>query len=92
MAKQLVVRTTDDLIAERQGTHGVFRENTVYMQAHKDLMRAQPGWEKLEPWQKEALDMFAHKIGRILHGDPNYKDHWDDLVGYAKRVSDYLPK
>ena len=27
--------------------------------------------------------MILHKIGRILAGDPNHKDHWVDIAGYA---------
>ena len=34
--------------------------------------------------------MFAHKIGRILVGDPNHRDHWDDISGYAVLVADRL--
>jgi hypothetical protein len=40
--------------------------------------------------QREALDMIAHKIGRILNGDPNYADSWVDIAGYAKLVADRL--
>jgi hypothetical protein len=28
--------------------------------------------------------MIAHKIGRIMAGDPNFHDHWADLSGYAE--------
>jgi len=34
--------------------------------------------------------MIAHKIGRILNGDPNYADSWIDIAGYAKLVADRL--
>jgi hypothetical protein len=40
--------------------------------------------------QREALDMIAHKIGRILNGDPNYADSWHDLEGYARLVEQRL--
>ena len=40
--------------------------------------------------QQEALDMIAHKIGRILNGDPNYADSWHDIAGYAQLVADRL--
>jgi hypothetical protein len=39
---------------------------------------------------KEALDMVAHKIGRILNGDPTYTDSWHDIAGYSKLVEDEL--
>lgn len=32
----------------------------------------------------EALDMIAHKVGRIVNGDPSYDDNWIDIGGYAK--------
>jgi len=74
------------VIADRQSTHGVFRENTKFIQAVKSLMREQPNWGKMWAYEMEAMDMFAHKMGRILHGDPHFVDHWDDVAGYAQRV------
>jgi hypothetical protein len=35
---------------------------------------------------REALDMILHKISRICTGDPTFKDHWVDIVGYATLV------
>jgi hypothetical protein len=40
--------------------------------------------------QMEAMDMIAHKLARILNGDPNYADSWVDIAGYAKLVADRL--
>ena len=40
--------------------------------------------------QWEALEMIAHKIGRIINGDPDYDDSWVDIAGYAKLVADRL--
>jgi len=47
-------------------------------------------WSYLSPTQREALDMTAHKIGRILAGDPDHKDHWDDIAGYTTLVAKEL--
>jgi hypothetical protein len=47
-------------------------------------------WDNLQDDQKEALQMIAHKIGRIANGDPNYADSWIDIAGYAKLVADRL--
>lgn len=44
----------------------------------------------LTPDQREALEMIAHKIGRILNGDPDYADSWRDIAGYAQLVCDRL--
>jgi hypothetical protein len=40
--------------------------------------------------QEEALHMIAHKIGRIINGDPNYADSWHDIAGYAQLVANRL--
>ena len=40
--------------------------------------------------QQEALDMIAHKIGRIINGDENHADSWHDIAGYAQLVADRL--
>lgn len=76
----------------RGSTHGDFTENGEIMQALKDLMRSRPGWQRLKPFQREALDMIQHKIGRILSGNPNFADHWLDVEGYARIVRERLPK
>jgi len=78
---------TSDLLAERAKTHGDFRENTCVMQAIKRIIRNQPNYALMSDPQREALDMIAHKIGRIVRGDPNHKDHWDDIAGYAQLVA-----
>lgn len=38
----------------------------------------------------EALDMIAHKIARIVAGDPWHVDSWHDIQGYAKLVEDRI--
>lgn len=40
--------------------------------------------------QWEALEMIAHKIGRIVNGDADHTDSWIDIAGYAKLVADQL--
>jgi hypothetical protein len=41
---------------------------------------------------RQALDTIMDKVARIMTGDPKFKDHWIDLCGYAKLVSDRLEK
>ena len=40
--------------------------------------------------QKESIHMIIAKLSRILYGNPNHVDHWIDIAGYAKLVSDRL--
>ena len=39
--------------------------------------------DKMTPTQREALDMIAVKISRLVNGDPSHRDSWVDIVGYA---------
>jgi hypothetical protein len=39
---------------------------------------------------REALEMLAHKTGRILNGDPAYADSWHDIAGYVRLVEQRL--
>lgn len=75
------------ILDERKKSHGDFTDHARITTSLKFIMQGEPGWSKLTPVQKECLDMTAHKIGRILAGDPNFKDHWDDIAGYAVLVA-----
>jgi hypothetical protein len=82
---------TDTLLNERGNQHGKFTNHAHITQKLKEVM-----WDacefndKLTPVQRESLEMIAHKIGRILAGNPNHKDHWDDIAGYAILASQQL--
>lgn len=77
---------TTAVLAERGERYGRFVTHASITQSLKEIMRATPKWRSLHADQAEALDMVAHKIGRILNGDPNYADSWVDIEGYAKLV------
>jgi len=80
----------DATLAERGTRYGDFAGHAKITQGLKDVMQSSPKWGSLRPDQKEALEMTAHKIGRILNGDPNYHDSWHDINGYIKLVADTL--
>ena len=82
--------TTDDILAERGQRYGDFDKHADITQSLKKAMASTPGWQRLAPDQREALEMNAHKIGRILNGDPSYADSWEDIAGYAKLVANRL--
>ncbi len=85
------VRTTEAILEERGGTHGPYWANAGTCQELKELMASKAGWQRLNYMQRESLHMIAHKIARILSGDPCHHDHWDDIAGYATLVSKNLP-
>ena len=80
----------DKTLAERGSRYGTFTGHAYIAQELKDFFRVQPRWLNLEDDQKESLEMIAHKIARILNGDPHYADSWVDIAGYAKLVGDRL--
>jgi hypothetical protein len=82
--------TLEATLAAHQNSHGDFTDNARIIQALKDAMHLEPGWERLTSVQREALEMIIHKIGRILSGNPNVADHWHDIAGYAKLVEDRI--
>lgn len=83
--------TIEKTLQERGTRYGDFSDHARICQSLKDTMTEQPGWGRLEPVHKQALDVIADKIARILSGDPNYADNWHDIQGYAKLVEDRLP-
>lgn len=80
-------KTIEEILAARQKTHGDFGTHAAITDSIKYHMHNSSKWSYLSPTQREALDMTAHKIGRILAGDPNLKDHWDDIAGYTTLVA-----
>jgi hypothetical protein len=80
----------DDTLTERGKRYGEFRDHGMIAQTIKQALYQTPNWDRLEADQKEALDMIAHKIARILNGDPNYADSWHDIAGYATLVEKRL--
>ncbi len=76
------------VLAERQKTHGNYADHARITQSLKGIVRAENG--KFNHSQNEALDMILHKIGRICAGNPNTKDHWVDIAGYAQLVANQI--
>lgn len=87
-----MTKTTEELLIERGKTHGEYSDHARCTQNIMRAMQSEKNWERLSDIQKESLHMFAHKMGRIATGNPDIHDHWDDIAGYAKLVSDRIPK
>lgn len=79
-----------EMLMERGKRYGGFMDHARITQGIKDVLHAQPNWGALTVDKKEALEMIAHKMGRILNGDPAFKDSWVDIAGYAQLVADTL--
>lgn len=84
--------TTSDLgrtLDERQKTHGDFSDHARITQRLKAvieeelILRHERNQPPLNYKQRESIDMIEHKVGRIIAGNPDFADHWDDIAGYA---------
>lgn len=78
---------TTELLTERAKTHGSFANNAMISLQLKAIFHNPSNnvgqAVELRPIHKEALDMIALKLSRILSGQANFKDHWRDCAGYA---------
>jgi len=76
------MKSTKEILDERKKTHGDFKYHAHMTQRLKTIIRT-CSKAPLNDVQLEAIDMILHKIARITCGDPDYKDSWDDIAGYA---------
>ena len=82
--------SVEQILAQRGARYGLFAEHARITQNLKGAMADSPNWAGLSDDKRECLEMVAHKIGRILNGDPDYLDSWDDIEGYTRLVSQIL--
>jgi hypothetical protein len=82
----------DSTLAERGKRYGTFVGHAEVSQGIKRFMAGKllERNKTLTDDQWESLEMIAHKIARIINGDPDYADSWLDIAGYAKLVADRL--
>lgn len=87
-----MIDAINEAVTMRPKTHGDFSDNARVSQELQRVMMRSPNWDKLSCVQLEALQMYAHKVARILSGDPNEPDHWVDIGGYSRLVVDRLAR
>ena len=80
----------EQTLEERGNRYGSFLHHAEIAQKLQDVIRGEAGWANLASDQKQALTVIADKIARMLNGDPEYRDNWHDIVGYAKLVDDRM--
>jgi deoxycytidylate deaminase len=78
----------DKTLKERGSRYGDFSDNAKISEQIIDFLRYQNGYENLRDVHRSALNVIAQKIARIVNGDPEYKDNWHDIAGYAKLAED----
>ena len=76
-----------DILEERAKVHGDFKQQAHVAVLLKGVI---VGKGRFSAVHEEALSMILHKVARIVAGDPNHRDHWDDIAGYATLVSNEI--
>lgn len=80
---KLGVRDVRATLVSHRGSHGDFAECARVSQEILRVLRTGSRWGDLTDPQVEAIQMIAHKLHRIVCGDPSVVDHWHDIAGYA---------
>lgn len=76
----------NEVLEERGNNYGNFRDHAALAQDIKYAMKSNIGYTNLSKSQKESLEMIAHKMARIINGNPDYVDSWTDIAGYAQLI------
>ena len=78
------------ILSERGSRYGSLMDNATISQELKEILHNSFNWKIMPPDMREALDMIAHKIARIVEGDFNYDDSWIDISGYSTLIVERL--
>ena len=83
---------TEEILEERGGTHGRFKDNARITQALVQAVTRSQNYGSLDDVQREALHMIFGKIARIMSGNADYIENWRDICGYSELVAKELQK
>ena len=81
---------TAEVLKARGSIYGDFSDNARVVQGLMIVAASGIEWAHLNDVHREAIHMIFHKIGRIVNGEPNHRDSWIDIAGYAQLVADRI--
>jgi hypothetical protein len=84
---------TEQVLKDRGSRYGKFAGHAYITMRLKDVIDAavlNRDEGTFSPSQVEAMHMIAHKLGRVLNGDPDYDDNWIDIAGYSTLIVNQL--
>ena len=90
--KTVQAPSVNTILQERALQYGTFVSLAKTAQEFKSVLYRELGSrnKRLADDQSEALDMIIHKIARVINGDANHVDTWNDIAGYATLVAERL--
>jgi len=77
-----------DLLANREATHGSCLARTRILYDMKELYHCQR--MGFDPLLLNSLDLILDKVSRIIAGDETFQDHWTDISGYARLAENHI--
>lgn len=78
------------VLAERGANYGDFAFVAFRSQQIQNHLRVHDPEKQYTTMQREALQMIASKLARIVTGNPGHRDSWIDIAGYAQLVANSL--
>lgn len=90
--KEHCTERPSSVLLERSTTHGEFEHYAAVSQSLKAALAGGVRWEHMQPAQREALEAVMGKLARIVTGDPDFLDHYRDIIGYTQRAMDCTAK
>jgi hypothetical protein len=75
--------TVEQTLMDRGVNYGNFAARARIEQGLIETMECSGGWHRLSPAQKSSARMIAVKLSRILNCNPDHRDSWIDIAGYA---------
>lgn len=84
--------TTEEVLNEREKTHGDYSQQALTAQALKHVIHETPNWNDMPSEMRESLELIATKISRMGHGNWRNVDTPVDIAGYAQLIVRSLEK
>lgn len=72
----------NETLEQRGEQYGDFRQMAEFSQELKNLLLT----DQMTAVQREVTEMICVKLARIVNGNPNHRDSWLDIAGYAQLV------
>lgn len=73
-----------EILDERQNQYGSFENVALYTELVNKVLSNNA--ENRTDAMNMAIYMIASKLARIASGNPNHKDSWVDIAGYAQLI------
>lgn len=80
----------EQILAERGKDYGNFEDIANFTLYAFELLMELDNANHASRAMKESAHMILQKLARAFNGNPNKKDTWDDIAGYAMLVSKTL--